>query len=220
MKKTLNQLVALLIAVVMVCSISLSANAAGEVTYSADSDKFIFAPGSSHSPTDLFTEFKSVMPGDSIKQEITVKNDASEGVKVKLYVRSRGAQENSSDFLSKLHLTVAKSEQNKMAYMFDAAAHQTGGMTDWFYLGTLYSGGEVNLVLNLDIPIELGNEYQNAIGYIDWEFKAEELPAEPDDPVPPPMGDSGFLALYVALVCFSGIAMILLIAKRRKKQRE
>ena len=101
------------------------------------------------------------MPGDSITQNITVKNDSSYNVKVKLYVRSLGADEDSADFLSKLHLTVAKSENNEMSYMFDAAADQTAGMTDWICLGTLYSGGEVNLVLNLDIPLDLGDEYQD-----------------------------------------------------------
>lgn len=216
MKKIISMLISLLVVTAMTCGLSISAYAAGTVTYSADSSKFIFEPGSSHSPTDLFTEYKGLMPGDSVRQDITVKNDSSYGVKVKLYVRSHGAHEDSVDFLSKLHLTVAKSENNEMAYMFDAAADQTGGMTDWVYLGTLYSGGEVNLILNLDIPIELGNEYQDAIGYIDWEFKAEELPIDPDDPVPPQTGDNSNLYLYAMLASVSGIALVILIPKRKK----
>ena len=216
MKKIISMLISLLVLTAMTCGLSISAYAAGTVTYSADSSKFIFEPGSSHSPTDLFTEYKGLMPGDSVRQDITVKNDSSYGVKVKLYVRSHGAHEDSVDFLSKLHLTVAKSENNEMAYMFDAAADQTGGMTDWVYLGTLYSGGEVNLILNLDIPIELGNEYQDAIGYIDWEFKAEELPIDPDDPKPPQTGDNSNLYLYAMLASVSGIALVILIPKRKK----
>lgn len=217
MKKTLSTVISLLVITAMMCSLVISTYAAGTVTYSADSDKFIFEPGSSHSPTDLFTEYKGLMPGDSVKQDITVKNDSSNGVKVKLYVRSRGAHEDSVDFLSKLHLTVAKSENNEMAYMFDAAADQTDGMTDWVYLGTLYSGGEVNLILNLDIPVELDDKYQDAIGSIDWEFKAEELPIEPDDPKPPQTGDDSKVFLYVILVSLSGIGLIVLVSKRRKE---
>ena len=216
MKKIISMLISLLVVTAMTCGLSICAYAAGTVTYSADSSKFIFEPGSSHSPTDLFTEYKGLMPGDSVRQDITVKNDSSYGVKVKLYVRSHGAHEDSVDFLSKLHLTIAESENNEMAYMFDAAADQTGGMTDWVYLGTLYSGGEVNLILNLDIPIELGNEYQDAIGYIDWEFKAEELPIDPDDPVPPQTGDNSNLYLYAMLASLSGIALVILIPKRKK----
>ncbi len=221
MKKIISMLISLLVVTAMTCGLSISAYAAGTVTYSADSSKFIFEPGSSHSPTDLFTEYKGLMPGDSVRQDITVKNDSSYGVKVKLYVRSHGAHEDSVDFLSKLHLTVAKSENNEMAYMFDAAADQTGGMTDWVYLGTLYSGGEVNLILNLDIPIELGNEYQDAIGYIDWEFKAEELPIDSDDPEPPPTGDNSNLYFYAMLASLSGLVLMFLsVFKRRKNQEE
>ncbi len=221
MKKIISMLISLLVVTAMTCGLSISAYAAGTVTYSADSSKFIFEPGSSHSPTDLFTEYKGLMPGDSVRQDITVKNDSSYGVKVKLYVRSHGAHEDSVDFLSKLHLTVAKSENNEMAYMFDAAADQTGGMTDWVYLGTLYSGGEVNLILNLDIPIELGNEYQDAIGYIDWEFKAEELPIDSDDPLPPQTGDNSNVYIYAMLASLSGLVLIfLLVFGRRRKQEE
>lgn len=216
MKRIMKRVFTLLAAVLVLASMSVTAFAAGTVTYDGDAKKFIFEPGSEYSPTDLFTEYKDVMPGDSVRQDITVKNDSSNGVKVKIYVRSYGAHEDSVDFLSKLHLTVAKSENNEMAYMFDAAADQTGGMTDWVYLGTLYSGGEVNLILNLDIPIELGNEYQDAIGYIDWEFKVEELPIDPDDPEPPQTGDNSNLFFYEMLASVSAIALVILIPKRKK----
>ena len=218
MKKIISMLISLLVVTAMTCGLSISAYAAGTVTYSANSNRFIFAPGSNHSPTDLFTEYKGLMPGDSIRQDITVRNDESHNVKVKLYVRSRGAQKNTEEFLSKLHLTVAKAENNEMAYMFDASADQTDGMTDWVYLGTLYSGGEVNLVLNLDIPIDLSNEFQDAIGYIDWEFKVEEFPVDPDDPQPPQTGDNSNLFLYAMLASISGIALIILISMRRKEK--
>lgn len=218
MKKIYSMVSLLLSAVVLICSLSVSAYAAGTVTYSGGSDRFIFEPGSSDSPTDLFTEYKGLMPGDSVRQDITVRNDEAYDVKVKLYVRSRGAQNDSDEFLSKLHLTVAKAENNEMEYMFDAAADQTDGMTDWVYLGTLYSGGEVNLVLNLDIPIDLGDEFQDAIGYIDWEFKVEEFPVDPDDPLPPQTGDNSNLLLYAMLASISGIALIILISMRRKEK--
>jgi hypothetical protein len=137
---------------------------------------------------------------------------------VNIFVRSLGAQEGSEDFLSKLHLTVAKSEENEMAYMFDAAADQTAGMTDWVLLGTLYAGGEVNLVLNLEIPIELGDDFQDAIGYIDWEFKAEEMPKEPDDPVKP--GDSSSIIIYGIIAVFSLVALFFFLTKRRKQTEQ
>ena len=90
-------------------------------------------------------------------------------------------------------------------------------MTDWVYLGTLYSGGEVDLVLTLDVPLELDDAYQDAIGYINWDFRAEELPVEPDDPVPPETGDNGRIFLYAAIASFVGTVLMLLFSKRKKQ---
>ena len=192
--------------------------AEGNVTYSGDAGKFIFAPGSEYSPTDLFPNFKDVMPGDSITQPITVKNDASNKVKVKIYMRSLGAHEDSIDFLSQLHLRVEKSEENTMAYMFDAAASETAQLTDWVCLGTLYSGGEVNLNVILDVPVELDNAYKQQIGYLDWEFMIEEYEIDPEDPDPPQTGDGFAAYLWIGLMGISLAAIVLLLLARRKKE--
>ncbi len=190
----------------------------GKVTYSGNAGNFIFAPGSEHSLTDLFPNFKGVMPGDTLTQQITVKNDADDKVKVKIYIRSKGAHEDSVDFLSRLHLTVKKSEENEMAYMFDAAANETAQLTEWTYLGLLYSGGEVNLDVNLTVPVELDNQYQDQIGYLDWEFMVEEMPAEPDDPVKP--GDDSNKLFYITLMLGSVIFLIILLAWRKKDKEK
>ena len=192
----------------------------GNVTYSGDAGKFIFAPGSEYSPTDLFPNFKDVMPGDSITQPITVKNDASNKVKVKIYIRSLGAHEDSVDFLSKLHLRVEKSEDNAMAYMFDAAANEAAQLADWVCLGTLYSGGEVNLNVILDVPVELDNDYQQQIGYLDWEFMIEEYEIEPGDPEPPKTGDDSQIFLWAGLMVTSLIMLILLLFLPKRKKED
>ena len=208
-----------------VCALLLSCvmpvmAADGNVTYSGDAGKFIFAPGSEYSPTDLFPNFKDVMPGDSITQPITVKNDASNKVKVKIYMRSLGAHEDSVEFLSQLRLRVEKSEDNTMAYMFDAAANETAQLTDWVCLGTLYSGGEVNLNVILDVPVELGNDYQQRIGYLDWEFMIEEYEIEPTDPQPPKTGDDTPIWLWIGLMVMSLCALLILILAWKQKDKE
>ena len=192
----------------------------GNVTYRGAARKFFFAPGSEYSPTDLFPNFKDVMPGDSITQPITVKNDASNKVKVKLYVRSLGAHEDSAEFLSKLHLRVEKSNNNTMAYMFDAAANETAQLTEWVCLGTLYSGGEVNLNVILDVPAELDNTYQQRIGYLDWEFKIEEYAIEPTDPEPPKTGDGSQPWVWPSLAAISLCAIIILLFVRKREKKE
>lgn len=220
MKKIFCLLVSLIIAFSVVLP---TAAADGSVIYDGDAGDFIFLPGSDYSPTDLFPNFKGVMPGDSITQKITVKNDIHNEVKVKIYMRSLGAHEDSVDFLSKLHLTVEKSEENEMAYMFDAAANETAGLTEWVYLGTLYSGGEVNLDVILTVPTELDNTYSEQIGYLDWEFMVEELPVDPDDPSPPTGDNSGifvWIAVIVGIIAITAFVIIIIVLKKGKKEKE
>ena len=213
----------LILLLLLLLTLSLTVLATeGNVTYSGYSGKVVFAPGSEHSLTDLFPNFKSIMPGDQLTQPITVRNDAGEKVKVKIYLRSLGAHEDSVDFLSQLYLSVQLSAENSMAYMFDPAFASTGGngtsLSEWVCLGTLYSGGEVNLDVTLSVPVTLDNDYQERIGFLDWEFRIEEYPVDPDDPLPPQTGDESHLVLWSAVAVTSVWLIFLLLFRRRKKK--
>lgn len=209
-----------LLAMLTALSCAFTAYADGAVIYNGDAGGFIFTPGTEYSPSDLFPDFKNVMPGDTLTQSITVRNDASKNVKVKIYLRSLGAHEDSYDFLSQLKLRVKKSEDNDMAYMFDAEASESAQLTDSVCLGTLYSGGIVNLELELVVPPELDNAYADKIGYIDWEFATEDFPVEESDPDIPQTGDDSKIILFAIIAGISGISLIILILTGRKKRKD
>ena len=217
MKKIITLLFVLLITSAMSVLPVYASN--GRVTYDDGARECIFTPGSEYSLTDLFPNFKDVMPGDTLTQKITVKNDADKKVKVKIYLRSLGAQEDSKAFLSQLGLTVQKSADNEMAYMFDGAASEKAQLYEWVCLGTLYSGGQVNLDVTLTVPTALSNEYQNQIGLLDWEFMVEELPVEPGDPEPPLTGDDFNLKLWIGVLLGSGGILIGLFILWKKKEK-
>lgn len=214
MKKIITLLVVLILMLLPIYSVMAED---GTVTYNGESKEFIFEPGSEKSPTDLFANFKSVMPGDSLTQKITVKNDASKDVKVKIYMRSIGAKQESIDFLSQLKMRVQKDEDNEMAYMFDATADVTDGLTDWVCLGTLFSGGTVDLNVILDVPVELDNNYSEKVGLIDWEFKVEEFEIEKNDPVPP-TGDNSKVGIWIAVVLITVAVMVVMVILGKKKK--
>lgn len=220
MKHIIKRAAALWCAVLFALLFSVTAFAQSKVSYEGTAGEFIFEPGSTYSPTDLFAEFKNVMPGDSLTEKITVKNDASNKVKVKLYLRSLGAEKGSEDFLSQLQLKVSKSGDSEQAYMFDAAPSQTAGLSDWVCLGTLYSGGEVDLDVTLEVPEAMGNDYKGAVGYLDWQFKAEELPVEADDPKPPKTGDELKPWLYVVLAGTSALALLPIAFSKRRTEKK
>ena len=225
MKKLLSVALALLI----LCSFATTAFAdpweeeeveGGKIVYHGSAKVYIYDTGMGYSPTDLFTEYKGVMPGDTLTQRITVKNDASHESKVKIYFRSLGAHASSEEFLSQLRLKVQKSNNNTMAYMFDAAASESTALNEWICLGVLYSGGEVNLDLLLEVPVEMGNEFQNQVGYLDWEFMIEEFPIGPNDPKPPKTGDNSNLLLWTGLFVGAGVLFIILLPWRKKDKEE
>ena len=217
--KKIIRICTLLLCLVLVLNLSTEAMAAGTVTYKDNAERFIFTPGTTQSPTSLFTDFQNVMPGDSITQPVYIKNAASNKVKIRVYMRSLGAQLGTDDFLSQMNLTV---KQREDTILFDAPADETAQLTNWVYLGTLYSGGEITLDVTLDVPITMGNEYQHQIGYLDWEFKVEELPISPTDPQPPKTGDESSIGLYMGLMAGSVVALvvILFLVKRKKKENQ
>ena len=210
--KMMNRISCILLVLVMVLAMSVNVFATdvdGSVTYEGKAKEFIFAPGSQYSPTDLFTNFKGVMPGDVLTEQIVVKNAKSTGVKVKIYMRSLGAQLDSDEFLSQMKLTV---KQNGQAKLFEAPADQTAQLTEWTLLGTLSAGGEATLDVELNVPITMGNEFADEIGYLDWQFKVEEIPETPKT------GDTSNLVFYggIAILSLALIAVILIMNKRKK----
>ncbi len=185
---------------------------ASSVSYEGQAEKFVFAPGSSYSPTDLFENFKGVMPGDELTQQIQVKNDAGNKVKVKIYMRALGGHEASKEFLSQMNLTV---RQDGKSVLFDAPSDQKATLEDWVCLGTFYSGADVMLDVTLSVPLEMDNEFQEAVGYLDWQFKVEEFPIESTDPK---TGDDFNVWLYAGIGAAALCGIVLLLTKRNKKE--
>ena len=220
MKLTVKIMAAMLALLILLTLLMTPALAAGSVQYVGGSRKFVFKPGSDQSPTDLFGNFKDVMPGDKLTDTIEVRNDLKTSTKIRLYLRSLGAQENTQDFLSQLKLSVQVQGGSEV---FASNADQSTQLKDWTYLGTVKPGEKIQLNLTLQVPIEMGNEFQNQTGYIDWEFKIEEVPysdGSGSSGSVPETGDRNDLIFYGGLILLSLIVLFLLIFGRRKKREE
>ena len=202
MKKLLTLLVALVL-------LSSTALAASSVTYEGGAEKFVFLPGSEYSDTDLFENFKGVLPGDILTQRITVKNTADS--QVRLYMRAEPVEESHRDFLSRLNIQVSCKDEE----IFDAAASETAQLTENTLLGTFKRAGSTELVVTLTVPIDLGNEFMCTMGIVPWTFLVEEIP---DDDTPH-TGDDFELSTWMiaAGMILLAIAAVLVQMKRQKK---
>ena len=206
MKRTFRNLSSLLLAMVMLLSLSLTAFAAdSSITFKGAQEGFDFQPGSQYTATDLFDNFKDVMPGDKLTETIQVKNEASDCDYIKLYMRAVVHDENGNpltysepfeqldgkdqsgenqtpvdgqrdetvatmqDFLSQLTMRI----YNGTELIYNASPDEAGALVNNVLLGTLSKGESLNLKVELDVPIELGNKYANRVGEVDWVFLAE-----------------------------------------------
>lgn len=210
---------AILCAVAICFTSMIAVSADDSIIYDGESHEFVFVHDEFHEDGE---EIK-VMPGDSIKRKLTVTNNVEQGVKVNIFVRPlvRAHFEGSEvyEYLPEVTVTVAKAKENRMAYMFDAPTEQIDQTGEWIMLGTLYSGGVVDLEVTLDFPITLGNEFQGAEFYL--EFRVQEFPKEPDDPEPPQTGDVNNVVLFssAAAVCIV-LILIPILARRRRRDEE
>lgn len=206
MKRT----IVIILSLFMLFQMSIPTMAAeGNVIYMGNAGKFIFAPGSEYSLTDLFSNFKDVMPGDTLTQKIVVKNDTTKSVKISM--RALGGHENSKQFLSMMELYV---ENPFNVPLFEASADQTAQLTEWREVGVLASGGETEFIVGLKVSDELDNSEQQKVGYLDWEFMVEEIE---DDVVK--TGDRYAPWFWLlGMGCSTILFCTMLIAKKRKKE--
>lgn len=193
MKRIIRALTSLVL--VLTLSLPVSAFAAdGTITFQGFQKGFDFRPGSEYTLTDLFGNFKNVMPGEIRTEILTFTNNAADRASIALTLRaeahwSAAAKEETAasmaDFLSQLTIQVSKydAEQGYVP-LYEASPDQLDHLNETISLGTFRPGETATLKVELTIPASLGNEYANRTGEVDWVFRAEEyIPTDPKEPL-------------------------------------
>ena len=172
--------------------------------------------GADDGSTDLFTNFKGIMPGDKLSQTIYVQNDWSGKSYIRLsmmaVLHDQEGNPISEEVMAQLKADERNEMESELAYMHDFL-HQltltvTAGeetiyeghpdeLTKGFESGEGYSfgridrGNTVKLDVTLSVPETLGNEYAGRIGEVDWKFvwsghNNSKPDPKPDKPDPVP----------------------------------
>ena len=229
MKKTCKTIASLVMMLVLLLGIGATAYADGTVSYQGGAEKFVFLPGSSYTDTDLFDGFKGVMPGDTLTQTVEVRNRFLGTGSVRIYLRAvaHDEQENPlssavaasgetvatmSDFLSQLYMEVWQGDQ----CIYTGSPDELDGLKNNVLLGTIPRFKSTTLTVKLQVPAELGNEYANRVGEVDWVFTAEELDPQGN----PKTGDTSNLTLWIVVmvVCLAAVAVVAFLILKKKKQ--
>lgn len=135
--------------------------------------------------TDLFGGMKDLMPGDIAEETIKVRNTSPEYDSVNLYIRAAEHNEKDNplseavaknetvasmtDFLSKLHMTLQLEDK----VVFSDTPDKAGSMTENILIGQLKNDQEKELKVTISVPSDIGDEYQNRAGEVDWIITAE-----------------------------------------------
>lgn len=246
MKKRLFQsILTLALAVGMVLAMSVAASAEdSSVTFNGNK-LFVFRPGSAYTETDLFDNFKGVMPGDKRTQEVTVENQCGDFDYVKIYMRAESPSvaniksvKNPTDetvrkmnkFLAQMYMKVYQGGK----VIYEASPDKTDGLTSNVKLGEFKKGESTKLRVELTVPKTLSNEFAYNIGEVDWVFTVEGVekptpnpnpnpnPTPNPTPKPTPIIKTGDNSNLLAVAGVMGVALLLLVAVlvlRRKKSK-
>lgn len=215
MKKLFTCMLALLLVLLPCCALAEEVegeNRDSSVTYVDRTELFIFKPGSEYEVTDMFENFKGVLPGDVLYEYITVQNQSN--TKVRIWMQCKYDSyvvTDAEDFLHQLWLTV---DVNGDENIFDAPADLKAQLSAPILLGTFKKNGSVELVTRLDVPADLGNEYMNQIGVVPWTFLIEEVPE--DDT--PDTGDDFQMEIWLGAAAVLASLIFVLLMRRRKRE--
>ena len=232
-----KRILSLLLALVMLLSLSVTAFAdAPNVNYTGGTNngKFVFTANTTqYTDTDMFANFKNMMPGDSRTQEITLKNSLTGYTKAVISFVAVPHTDSSGDnapkykghhepftpeelaemqrFLDNFTLVIRKGDTE----LWSGSANIGGPEEDnWIELLELRRGESATLNVEIYADIEMNNDFKNHVGEVDWKFRAVEIPYEPTEPR---TGDASQIWLYAAICLVSAAAIVGILVIKKKK---
>ena len=200
MKNMTKKIISLMLVMAMMAGVAFAAEYGHESTIilkGKDDAEFITAD-TALTETDLFDNFKKVMPGDKLQEKVTVKNEVRNYDYITLHfeldlhdeenqpkVETEYTIEEIHDFLKQLTMRIYdKNDGDKL--VFESSLEKQGELVEDYYLGTLGYGQQFDFIVELEVPATMGNEFENRIGEVDWVFtySGHDYPEDPTTSAP------------------------------------
>lgn len=240
MKKLYRAIFSLVLMLLVVTSLTVTAFAqstqsGADIVYKGKNKLIITPKSGHHTSSDLFGNFKAVMPGDAKTETVTFRNESTTARTnyVKLYIVAVPHGETNipvdehitdvdemNDFLSNFTMTVAQGGKE----IFKGKPNEVGtfGGTGCL-LGTFRKGEGTTLTVTLTMDIEADNTAANQEGEVDWKFIAEEYTtAKPPTVTPGKLIQTGQLNQPIWVLGVAGLVLvalgIVLVAKKKERK--
>ncbi|MBO5077034.1 MAG: hypothetical protein J5584_05515 [Clostridia bacterium] len=200
------------------------------VDFEGPEDGFLFGDNG-----DLFASFKNILPGQTIIQRINVGSRHGETTEIFLKATPTDGTTLSPETEAQLTELLTKYVDLKVSVggnvvyrgpvwqdgvRLKSAGAETaisGLYDDGISLGRFYTGDGLPVTVELELSRDVGNEFQNLAGEIDWVFSASGT----DQPPIPQTGDKSN-RIYLIIMLAAGAACLVLMAARavavRKKR--
>jgi|GEM_PF-3517901 len=169
--------------VILMISLGITAFAVApsEITFG---NNFTFNPGTS----DLFSNFKGLLPGESRTQEIKISNKSSESAK--FYLRIAASEQDKTltkeqqdlvwDLIYNKIKVKVKDLNGKIIYDGSIGGDKNSSKTPdevtegTFFMGEISANTDKAIKVELIMDESVGNEYQGLSGSVKWIFIAEQ----------------------------------------------
>lgn len=153
--------------------------------------------------TDLFKEFKDVIPGDVLTQKIKL---YCQNISSKTNLFLKASIDDSVDLPDDITLTVYSGEN----IISHGSADATNGLDEYVLLGTVSKDGEIDLSVVLTVPRSIGNEISYVEKNIDWQFAVQVLDEDKKPIISPVTGDTSNPWLWFVLLFVSWLSILVI----------
>ncbi len=195
------------------------------VIYENNSDQYIRLDDS------FFDNLGSLLPGDSTIEEISIENSSKKTMKYYLSIDDSQMTQEEIELLEKLELVITNSNDD---LIYEGDLH----INNRVIFGTYAPGESDDIILKVQIPKELNNQFSKIVTKLVWNFSLDEAGEEvepnpytgdEDEPVEKPeqkpdtpaTGDFKFdLSITVFLVSALGLLIVLILEKKETEKIE
>ena len=142
-------------------SYSMDSDGKSEIIYENNAEKYIDIGDG------FFDNLGGLLPGDSITDQITIKNNSYNNIKYYLSIDTRNLTQEEISLLENGNITIKNDKGEELS---------NGKLTDVnnLLLGIYQSGQKGTITFTISIPSNLDNEYSKIATKIIWVFSVEE----------------------------------------------